>query len=160
MSVSATEGVTSPFTTPTDQSATSGTNSLGDQNTFLQLMVAQMKYQDPMNPTDSSQFLSQTAQFTALEKMTSVADQMSSLVQSQMAFGAGAMIGKSVQWTDDNGATQSGTVTGASFLTTGPTLTINGSSVPLTSVTSVGDTTSSSSSSTPSTSTTSSSTAV
>ena len=140
MTVSATEGVTSPFTTSTGSSATTNTSSLGDQNTFLQLMVAQMKYQDPMNPTDSSQFLSQTAQFTALEKMTSVADQMSSLVQSQMAFGAGAMIGQSVHWTDDSGMPQSGTVTGASFLSTGPTLTINGTSVPLTSVTSVGDT--------------------
>lgn len=144
MTVSATEGVTGPFSTPISAAATSNTSSLGDQNTFLQLMVAQMKYQDPMNPTDSSQFLSQTAQFTALEKMTSVADQMSALVQSQMAFGAGAMIGQNVHWTDDSGATQSGTVTGASFLSTGPTLTIDGASVPLTSVTSVGATPSSS----------------
>jgi flagellar basal-body rod modification protein FlgD len=108
---------------------------------FLKLLVAQMKYQDPMNPTDSSQFLSQTAQFTSLEKMTTLADQMSSLLQSQMAFGASGMIGKSVTYTDDQGLPQTGTVTGASFLSTGPTLTIDGTSVPLTSLTSVGDTT-------------------
>ena len=46
---------------------------------FLQLLVAQMRYQDPMNPTDSSQFLSQSAQFTALEKMQDVADQTAQL---------------------------------------------------------------------------------
>ena len=119
MSVSATEGVTSPFTTTSGTSgSTDAVNSLGDQNTFLQLMVAQMKYQDPMNPTDSSQFLSQTAQFTSLEKMTTLADQMSSLLQSQMAFGAGGMIGKTAAWTDSDGTTKSGTVTGA--LLSGP----------------------------------------
>jgi flagellar basal-body rod modification protein FlgD len=145
MTVSATEGLTGPFSTPASSSgatgATGNTNTLGDENTFLQLMVAQMKYQDPMNPTDSSQFLSQTAQFTSLEKMTTLADQMSSLLQSQMAFGASGMIGKSVTYTDDQGLPQTGTVTGASFLSTGPTLTIDGTSVPLTSLTSVGDTT-------------------
>ena len=80
MTVSPTESVIGPFSTPNDPAAATNTSSLGDENTFLQLMVAQMKYQDPMNPTDSSQFLSQTAQFTALEKMTSVADQMISPV--------------------------------------------------------------------------------
>ena len=44
------------------------TNDTSDKDMFLQLLVAQMKYQDPMNPTDSSEFLSQSAQFTALEK--------------------------------------------------------------------------------------------
>ena len=47
-----------------DQRATAA-----DKDMFLQLLVAQMRYQDPMNPTDSSEFLAQTAQFTALEKM-------------------------------------------------------------------------------------------
>ena len=47
---------------------------------FLNLMVAQLRYQDPMNPTDSGQFLAQTAQFTALEKMQDVADQTAALL--------------------------------------------------------------------------------
>ena len=42
---------------------------------FLNLMVAQLRYQDPMNPADSGEFLAQNAQFTALEKMQDVADQ-------------------------------------------------------------------------------------
>ena len=46
-----------------------------DKDMFLQLLVAQMRYQDPTNPTDSSQFLAQSAQFTALEKMEAVANQ-------------------------------------------------------------------------------------
>ena len=38
-------------------------------------MVAQLRYQDPLNPADSGEFLAQIAQFTALEKMQDVADQ-------------------------------------------------------------------------------------
>jgi flagellar basal-body rod modification protein FlgD len=144
MSINATESVGSPFattstTSPTATTASSGTGSLGDQDTFLQLMVAQMKYQDPMNPTDSSQFLSQTAQFTALEKMTDVADQMALLVQSQTAFGASSMIGRTVRWVDDTGAEQTGTVGGTTFTASGPLLSVGGRAVTLSQVTSIGD---------------------
>lgn len=141
MTISATDGV-SPFSLTAPTSTTTGspsaTGSLGDQNTFMQLLVTQMKYQDPMNPSDSSQSLSQMAQFTALQKMTNVADEMSLLVQSQTAFGAASMIGKTVRWTDSNGTEQSGTVDGTTFTASGPLLSINGQGVALTSVTSVG----------------------
>jgi flagellar basal-body rod modification protein FlgD len=39
---------------------------------FLQLLVAQIKNQDPMNPTDGVQFLTQLAQFSALEQSISL----------------------------------------------------------------------------------------
>jgi flagellar basal-body rod modification protein FlgD len=39
-----------------------------DKNAFLQLLVAQMKNQDPMNPSDGTQFLTQLAQFQQLEQ--------------------------------------------------------------------------------------------
>lgn len=139
MTISATEGV-SPFslTPTTSANSPSSTGSLGDQNTFMQLLVAQMKYQDPMNPSDSSQSLSQMAQFTALQEMTSVANQMQMLVQSQNAFGAASMIGKTVHYTDGNGAEQTGTVDGTTFTASGPLLSIGGQGVALTSVTSIG----------------------
>ena len=57
---------------------------------FLELMVAQLRYQDPMNPQDSGEFLAQSAQFTALEKMQDVADRTAELLGAQMAFGASA----------------------------------------------------------------------
>jgi len=37
-----------------------------DYNTFLQLMIAEMKFQDPTNPTDTSQYMSQFAQFSSV----------------------------------------------------------------------------------------------
>ncbi len=42
---------------------------LTQKDTFLKLMVAQIKNQDPLNPTDPNQFLGQLAQFTELEQM-------------------------------------------------------------------------------------------
>lgn len=38
-----------------------------DKDAFLQLLVAQMRYQDPMNPGDSTQYMSQLAQYSSLE---------------------------------------------------------------------------------------------
>lgn len=112
-----------------------------DKDMFLQLLVAQMRYQDPMNPTDSSAFLSQSAQFTALEKMQQVADQTAMSLSAQMAFGASALVGRSITWTDAEGATQSGVVSGVSFGAEGPVLDVAGTEVPLALVASVTSTT-------------------
>src|SRR6478609_6996438 len=145
MSIGATEPVsytgmfgTAP-TTGTDTGATTTTSKSADKDMFLQLLVAQMKYQDPMNPTDSSQFLAQSAQFTALEKMQSVADQTSQLVGLQLAFGASSMVGKTVSYPSKDGSIKSGLVTAARFDSTGPVLQIDGENVPFSAVRSIGD---------------------
>ena len=114
MSIPATEAVSTGMFGTTGTTTSAGAGS-ADKEMFLQLLVAQMRYQDPSNPTDSSQFLAQSAQFTALEKMQDVADQTAQLLSAQMAFGASGLIGKQVTWTDSDGATQSGTVTGVTF---------------------------------------------
>lgn len=138
MSIPATEAVTTGmFGTGATSSSGSSSGSSGtsgaqtpDKNMFLQLLVAQMRYQDPMNPTDSSQFLAQSAQFTALEKMQAVADQTAEMVSAQMAFGASGLIGRTVTWNDDKGVTQTGTVKGVTFGSTGPMLDV-GTTKPL-----------------------------
>ena len=47
-------------------------NSALGKDAFLQLLVTQMRYQDPLNPQDNAEYLSQLAQFSALEQMTNV----------------------------------------------------------------------------------------
>src|SRR4051794_25200827 len=143
MSIGATEPVTYTGmfgTAPaagTDTGATTTTSKSADKDMFLQLLVAQMKYQDPMNPTDSSQFLAQSAQFTALEKMQAVADQTAQLVASQMAFGASGLVGRTVSWTTADGVARSGSVTGVTFGTDGPLLDVGDSQVAMSQVQSV-----------------------
>jgi len=143
LTVSAVESPLGPFrgnaVTDTTDKATTTTSTSADKDLFLQLLVAQMRYQDPSNPTDSSEFLAQTAQFTALEKMQAVADQTQQLVAVQTAFGAGGMVGQTVSYADSAGATLTGVVSGVRFDATGPILTVDGTDVPLGMVKSIGE---------------------
>jgi flagellar basal-body rod modification protein FlgD len=138
MSVGATEGVGPSYfggtSTTTDPSSTAATTQQVDKDLFLKLMVTQLRNQDPMNPTDSSQFLAQTAQFTSLEKLTSMADQSSQALSAQLAFGASGLVGKSVDYTDATGAQTNGKVDSVRFTSTGPVLSIGGADVSLSSI--------------------------
>ncbi len=138
MSVSSTEGVGYGVTGTASAGTTQATTS-EDKNMFLELMVTQMKYQDPLNPTDSSQMLAQTAQFTSLEKLGAIADQNAMILSTQLAFGASSMIGQTVRWYGEDGTEQSGTVQGTTYLASGPVLSVDGQQVPITDVLSVGD---------------------
>lgn len=135
MSIPATEAVT-PGLFGTGTTATQNTQ---DKDMFLQLLVTQMRYQDPLNPTDSGEFLAQSAQFTALEKMQAVADQTALLLASQMAFGASGLVGRHVTYSDADGEIQTGTVSGVTFGASGPVLDIDGTEVPLANIVSVTD---------------------
>ena len=58
----------------TGTSSSSSNNSLNapSEEMFLQLLVAQLQNQDPLNPTDSTQFVSQLAQFSELEQVIGI----------------------------------------------------------------------------------------
>ena len=59
---------------------------------FLQLLVAQLSAQDPLNPMDSREFSAQLAQFSALEQMTNINSTLEELVTAQLAMGNSSMI--------------------------------------------------------------------
>ena len=52
------------------------TAKLANEQTFLQLLVAQIKNQDPTNPTDSIQFVTQLAQFSQLEQLIGIRQEL------------------------------------------------------------------------------------
>lgn len=136
MSVSGIESSTPFFGVST---GTTASTTSADKDMFLQLLVAQMKYQDPSNPADSTQFLTQTAQFTALEKMEEVAKQTANLVGLQLAFGASSMVGKTVTYPNADGTTSTGVVSSVRFESTGPVLQVDGNDVAFASLTGVSD---------------------
>ena len=97
---------------------------------FLKLLVAQMKYQDPNSPADTSQMMSQTATFTQVEKLEELATQNASLLTLQKSMSAGALVGHSVSWTDESGATRTGTVTSVRFGAEDPVAMVGDQEVP------------------------------
>ncbi|MFY0407017.1 flagellar hook assembly protein FlgD [Solicola sp. PLA-1-18] len=117
-------------TTPTSSTAM-------DKDTFMKLLVAQLKYQDPMNPTDSAQFMAQTAQFTSLEKLEQVADQTQQSLAAQLAFGASSLVGRTVSYPQPDGSTATGVVDTVSFTSAGPVLSVGGTDVSMNDVTAV-----------------------
>jgi len=132
--------------------ATTGTGSTGtpssttpvsqdfDKDTFLKLLVAQLKYQDPSNPADATQFMSQTAQFTMVEKLDALSTLDQKVLDASRMQSAASLIGRQVTYTDYSGTSRTGTVTGTTFGSQNPALTIDGTQVALDSVTAVGTT--------------------
>ena len=124
---------TSLYTGNTTANAGSS-RSVADQDTFLKLLVAQLKYQDPSNPADSTQFLAQTAQFTQVEKLGQIAGMM----QAQQLIGASALVGRTVTYQDATGVTQTGVVTTVKLNgDSEPTLVVGNTDVQLSKVTEV-----------------------
>ncbi len=71
-----------------------------DKEAFLNLLVAQMKYQDPLEPTSNTEFVSQYAQFSALEQMQNMS---ATLELSRASTLVGQTV--SVNTTDSTGKT-------------------------------------------------------
>jgi flagellar basal-body rod modification protein FlgD len=128
------------------------TGDKGDElgkDTFLKLLVAQLKYQDPTNPADSTQFLAQTAQFTTVEKLNDLETTQQDLLKAQLQLGASNLIGRTVTYQtpdttkpadkDGNPVMKSmqGVVTSASFLGSTPTVKVGDTDVALSSITEV-----------------------
>ncbi len=80
-------------------------DSLG-KDAFLQLLVTQLRHQDPLNPDNNTQYIAQLAQFSSLEQMTqmvkglgNVAKVLSNIDSSVLVGSLSNMIGKNIQWT-------------------------------------------------------------
>jgi flagellar basal-body rod modification protein FlgD len=136
--------MTAPVSGSTAAATSTATTSVDrpdqmDKNTFLKLLVAQMRYQDPSNPTDPTQFMSQTAAFSQVEKLDLLVTQNASIVALQKTMNAGVIVGHNVTYTDETGASQTGAVTSVLLGddSTEATATIGGKSVPLARITQV-----------------------
>ena len=101
---------------------------------FLKLLVTQLSYQDPLNPMDSTQSIAQLAQFSALEQMQNVNDQVEALRRSSGLTDAMFLQGQTVDLLDENGVFYSGVVGGATWGANGLVLNVGGVPVPLSSI--------------------------
>lgn len=125
-------GLVSALTTPT--AAAAAKPDAMDKDTFLKLLVAQLKYQNPMSPADGTEFLAQTAQFTVVEKLDELAKQNAELLSSNRSLGASSLIGREVVYSGLDGSDVVATVTGVRFDAVGPVLRTGDTEVSLTGV--------------------------
>jgi flagellar basal-body rod modification protein FlgD len=129
-----TQSTASTATTPTTgtTAATAAQNSMPiNQNQFLQMLMAELKNQNPMNPnsSDPMQFVQELAQFTSVEQETYTAESTQTMAANQSTASAVALIGHTVTYTDPTTqATATGKVQSVDITANGPTLTINGTS--------------------------------
>ena len=98
---------------PAGAAPAAGLNQLDNTQTFLQLLVAQLKNQDPTNPSDPSQFMTEIAQMTAVQSQTSLAAE-------DQVVAADSMIGRAVTATGASGTPVSGMVDGVLLSSSGP----------------------------------------
>jgi flagellar basal-body rod modification protein FlgD len=117
--------------TSKSSNTTTTTSSTGvDYNTFLQLLIAEMKNQDPTNPMDTSQYMSQFAQLSSVEQAMQTNTKLDALLSSQSLSQANGLIGKTVSFTDSTGASFSGKVASVSINSDGSIATLdNGTKV-------------------------------
>lgn len=111
------------------------------KDAFLQLLVTQLKNQDPLNPQDNSSYIAELAQFSSLEQMTNVAKSLedmgkvvSNIDTSVLVGQLSSMIGKKIDWietineADEEGNPTSrqdsftGTVTGVTLIEGNPNI--------------------------------------
>jgi flagellar basal-body rod modification protein FlgD len=109
-----------------------------NKDEFLQLLVAQLKNQDPMAPVGSQEFMSQMAAFSTLEQVTNLAvaneeqNQMMAIDQSL------SLVGHQVTYLKEDESLAEGKVESVDFGEEGFALTINGESgIPAAAVTKV-----------------------
>lgn len=69
MAIDVVSGASDTAGTTAERVERSGNDRLGKMD-FLQILITQLRYQDPMNPVDDREFAAQLAQFSALEQMT------------------------------------------------------------------------------------------
>lgn len=117
-------------TVATGASVASSSNGLLDPNEFLSLLVDNLKYQDPLDPTSSADFLTQLASLSQVqtEEQVATTDQTSA---------AANLIGDTVSGSDAAGLPVSGAVSGFSMTANGPILDVGNDSVSLGEITSV-----------------------
>jgi flagellar basal-body rod modification protein FlgD len=116
--------MTDPVSGTSASYATNSASTTVDRNdqmgkdTFLKLLVAQMRYQDPSNPVDSTQMVAQTATFTQVEKLEQLVNQNASMLVLQESATAGSLVGKTATYTDTTGASKTGLITSVRLAST------------------------------------------
>ena len=110
-----------------------------DKDAFLQLLVAQLRYQDPLNPNDPSEFMATTAQFTVVEKLDELTKQGANNAIVTGLSMASSLVGRGVDYIDAEGFEQKAVVSAAQVVNGEVRLLTENGQVEMSSVTGIRD---------------------
>jgi flagellar basal-body rod modification protein FlgD len=104
-----------------------------DSDTFMQLLVARLQNQNPLQPVDDAEFIQQLTQFSMLDAINGLRGDFSSYLQGQDLLSAQNLLGKTVEAGTETGAI-SGVVQGIQASDGGILLNVDGRLIELADV--------------------------
>jgi flagellar basal-body rod modification protein FlgD len=113
------------------------TNELGT-DTFMTLMLTQMRNQNPMEPMNDTEMISQMAQLNSVTQLQKMSTSMSSVEHLNQLLSASGMMGKTVSYKDSTGNLFSGLVSSVTIDGTSVNLTVGQQSISISSVLKIG----------------------
>ncbi len=138
--MSSTSGVSSTGQAVASDTSVTNPASMMGENDFLKLLVAQLQYQDPMNPTDNNQFMQQQAQFATVEGINNLQSTMKSMQTQDQLASSVSLIGKQVSYPKADGSIATGVVSAVNTASDGTvSVTVGGANVDPTTITQVTD---------------------
>lgn len=105
------------------QEATLSANNSIDQEDFIRLFLAQLQFQDPLEPVDNREFLAQLAQFSALEQSRQLSQNTTDMLTMDSSMQAVSLLNRQVDMSA-LGGDKSGTVIAVQFGAQGPELSV------------------------------------
>jgi flagellar basal-body rod modification protein FlgD len=124
MVVNSVNSTQSAASSSNSSSSSSSSSPTVDYNGFLQLLIAQMKNQDPTNPTDSTEYMSQLAQLSSVQEAVQTNAKLDSLLSSSALSQADGLIGRTATFTTEDGQTSTGKITTISIIQGGAVATL------------------------------------
>ncbi len=115
MSDASVGSVGTSYTNGQGTNETAASNSLLGKDAFLKILVTELANQNPLEPLDQSEFISQMAQFSQVEQVANIEDRLESLGQ-YMKFSSSAMVGSEISYADlEDGGIKTGTIQSVVF---------------------------------------------
>lgn len=117
-------------------SATANSSNGLDKDAFMKLLVAQLRYQDPMNPANGQEYLAQAAQFAQVERLEEIAKSQAEAIAYQQILLSSSLVGRHITAAEGDGTVE-GVVSGVKFESGAPVLVVGDRQVPVGAVSEV-----------------------
>jgi flagellar basal-body rod modification protein FlgD len=108
-----------------------------DSEAFMNLLVTQLRNQDPSSPMDTNQMIAQTTQLAMMEKLTNMDSTNQENFALQMRMAAANLVGHTVSYIDKDGASKTGLASSVSYEGSVPVVTVGDQKIALDSISGV-----------------------